>query len=148
MANVTEPEVYMKRIADLLGDEFVDGKLQPSLDVASVDEANQKIEKIDQQQEQLRQMRGEIDQNEEYIHEGYEEAEVNVKPTNTSYWRGFFGGLFGRRDKEVARKRENLSHGEVIALQPFDAVKQKIDDFLSQLDDAKLTLTNYISENK
>ena len=59
MANITEPEVYMKRIADILGDEFVDGKLQPALDISSVDEANLQTEKIDQQQEQLKQIKAE-----------------------------------------------------------------------------------------
>jgi hypothetical protein len=36
---VTEPEVYLERIGDILGDAFVNGKLQLSLDVSSVDDA-------------------------------------------------------------------------------------------------------------
>jgi len=144
MQNVTEPEVYMERVGDILGDEFVDGKLQPTLAVSSVDEANLQKQKIGQQQEQLRQIKGEIDQNMEYIHAGYKEASVNVTPTDPS----FVAGLFGRRDKDISQQRQNLSHGEEIALEPFNKVQQTIDDLLTQLDDAKLTLTNYINENK
>jgi len=144
MANVTEPEDYVERIGDILGDEFVDGKLQLSLDVSSIDEANLKIEKFDQQQEQLQQMKGEIDQNMAYIHEGYIEASDNVKPPKRGYWGGIAAGLFGRRDKDIEQQKEDLSHGEEIALQPFKDVKLEIDDLLPQLDAAKLTLTNYI----
>ena len=144
MANVTEPEDYVERIGDILGDEFVDGKLQLSLDVSSIDEANLKIEKFDQQQEQLQQMKGEIDQNMKYIDEGYGEASDNVKMRNP----GCFASLFGRGNKDIAEQRENLSHGEEIELEPFQQVQQTIDDLLTQLDDVELTLTNYLNENQ
>jgi hypothetical protein len=144
MANVTEPEVYMERIGDILGDEFADGKLQLWLDVSSVDDANLQKKKIGQQQEQLRQIKGEIDQNMDYIHAGYKETSAAVKPSNPS----FMGDLFGRRSKDIAQQKRNLSHGEEIALEPFNKVQLTIDDLLTQLDDAKLTLTDYINENK
>ncbi len=148
MANVTEPEVYMERVGDVLGDEFVDGKFQPLPDVSSLDEANLQKEKIYQQQEQLKQIKAEIDQNKEYIREGYREASDNVKPPKRGYWAGISAGLFGRRDKDIKRQKEGLGHGQEIALEPFNQVQQTIDDLLTQLDDAELTLTDYIEENK
>ena len=148
MANVTEPEVYAKRIGDILGDEYVDGKFQPSLDVSSVDEANLKLEKIGQQQEQLNQIKVEIDQNEDYIREGYREASDNVKPPKRGYWAGILAGLFGRRSKDIKRQEQGLDHGQEIALEPFNQVKQEINDLLENLGDAELTLTNYINDNK
>ena len=148
MANITEPEVYMKRIADILGDEFVDGKLQPALDVSSVDEANLQTEKIDQQQEQLKQIKEEVEQNMYYIDDGYKAAADNVKPQKQSYWRGFFSGLFGRRDKDIEQQKQGLVHGEEIAQKPYNDIRLTIDDLVTQLEDAKQTLTKYINENK
>jgi len=144
MAKVTEPEVYMDRVGDVLGDEFVNGKLNISLDISSVDEANLQKEKIGQQQKQLRQIKEEINQDMEYIHVGYKEASVNVNATDPS----FFAGLFGRRDKDISQQRQALIHGQEIELEPFNDVKLTIDDLLKQLDGAKLELTNYINENK
>ena len=145
MEGVTEPEVYMERIGEILGDGFVDGKFQPVLNVSSVDEAILKNEKFAQQQGQLSQIKGEIDQNIEYIDTGYKEAEENVKPSNPG---GFFAGLARRREKDVKQQRQNLSHGEEIALEPFYEIRQTVDDLLKQLDNAKSTLNDYIENNQ
>ena len=46
MANLTEANVLADRVKDVLGDAFVDGKLNISLDTSSVDNANLQKEKI------------------------------------------------------------------------------------------------------
>ena len=84
----------------------------------------------------------------DYIREGYREASDNVKPPKRGYWAGIFAGLFGRRSKDIKRQEQGLDHGQEIALEPFNQVKQKINDLLLKLGDAELTLTNYINDNK
>ena len=144
MANLTEANVLVNQVQEVLGDEYVDGKLNISLDTSSIDNANLQKDKIAEQEEQLRQIKEEADRSMDYITEGYQDAARNVKPKNTSFW----AGLVGRRKKEVKQQQQDLGHGWAVELEPYKDVEKKIEDLLPQLDSAKQKLTNYINENK
>jgi len=133
----------MARVEDVLGGEFDNGQLKLSLSWDTVDEAMLLKKKIINQQKQLRQIKREINLDMKNIRASYKQASDNVQPSFLSVFASR-----GASKKSVADQRRKLRAKRDRELEPYNNTKLTIDNILLQLDGAKLSLTEYINDNK
>ena len=144
---VTSIDDYKARVEEILGAEFANGEINLSLAADSVGEAKNLHKRLVLQQKQLRQVKREINNDMKHIRALHKQASANAQPSGGSLIMGLFGKK-GYQRSDVAEQRKQLRKARDNALYPYTELKQTIDDILVQMDYGKLTIKEWLEEQK
>lgn len=113
---------------------------------SSLAEAKASLTKVRSLQKQLRQIKRNINLDMKAIRAEYRQMTSTAAGTSST-----IVGLFGKRKlagQMRADKKRRLNAERDRKLAPYDTLKLTIDDLLTQMDDAKAQLQNFIEEAK
>jgi methyl-accepting chemotaxis protein len=127
------PPTYLSRIQKIVGSSPQNGELQVDLKWNSPEEARQHCAHIPQMQDELRQVKAEVNQHMKEIRSSFSERRAAVKPGPVAEITSKVTGK-KRTTEAKAQKLEKLRHKQDEALAPYQATRDLIDRLLLQLD--------------
>jgi hypothetical protein len=141
---MTSAKDYEKRVSAILGTNARNGKIH--LKWNSPEEARLRRSSVSQMQNELRILKKEVGLIVKAINSSYT---TEIAKVGKGVGPAFLGGLFGKKTVGQANvsERDRLRRQQIEMRQPYQLVNHMIDDVITQLDQLKLQIDEWIVKN-
>ncbi len=146
-SRVEVPRAYRSRLESIVGSSLENGAYRLDLQWNSVEEARRHSARIPQMQDELRQVKAEINQRMKEIRAAFSERRGSVKPGLVAVVASKVTGK-KRTAEDKARKLEKLSRKQDEALAPYQMTRDVIDRLLLQLDSFKKQVDAWLARQE
>ncbi len=133
---MSSPADYLKRISEVVGDDITDNEITLNLRWSNRQEGDQVLGRVRAMQAGLRQVKKDVAHDMAIARSKFTTERTRVGKTILS---GIAAGFLGRKTvgSYNAAKRDDLRRAQMLALEPYERVKQIIDDIIHKLEGVK-----------